>query len=195
MGRCSRKLIVKQAVLFIAFAMLAGCSGISVTSDWDPGVDFSQFRTFTVLEQPQPSINRFVHQRIRSAIVAELTARGLGQVDSPDKADLAIGYQVTTEERTAWHTVHDRRWGSAGYRRSRAHWSAPVGRGRTVPINFTVGTLVIAAFQIGEKELVWEGSASGAVDPASGPEQSERRINDAVQRIFEDFPRRVTSRP
>ena len=193
MGRYSTKLIIERAVLFIAFAMLAACSGISVTSDWDPGVDFSQFRTFAVLEQAQPAINRFVDQRIRTAIVAELTGKGLRRVDTPDQADLAIGYQVTTEERTTFHTVHDRGWGSAGYRRSRAHWSAPVGTSRTTQVNFTVGTLVIAAFQTGDKELVWEGSATATVDPASGPEQSQQRINDAVQRIFKDFPPGVTS--
>ena len=194
MARCTRNSI-KQAALFIAFAMLAACSGITVTSDWDPGVDFSQFETFAVLEQPQPSINRLVDNRIRSAIEGELTAKGLRQVEAPDRADLAIGYQVTTEERTTWHTVHDRGWGSAGYHRSRAHWSAPVGTSRTTQVTFTVGTLVITAFRSDDKELVWEGSASGTVDPAAGPQQSEQRINDAVRKVFKDFPPGVTASP
>jgi hypothetical protein len=194
MGRCTKNSI-KQIALFIAFTMLAACSGISVTSDWDPGVDFSQFRTFTVLEQPQPSINRLVDQRIRAAIVAELTDKGLRQVEAPAGADLAIGYQVTTEERTNLHTVHDSGWGSAGYRRSRAHWSAPVATSRTTQVNFTVGTLVIAAFRMGDKELVWEGSASGTLKPSAGPQQSEQRINDAVGQIFKDFPPGVKPKP
>jgi len=186
---------IKQTALFILLASLGACSGISVTSDWDPGIDFSQFKSFAVLEETQPSINRLVDQRVRAAIVAELNASGLRQVDSPDKADLAIGYQVTTEEHTSFHTVHDRGWGSAGYRRSRAHWSAPVGNSRTTQINYTVGTLVIAAFQMGEKELVWEGSGSGTVNPSRGPEQSKQRIKDAVEQILKDFPPGATARP
>jgi hypothetical protein len=195
MERFMRSIIMKQAVLFIAFASLAACSGISVTSDWDPGVDFSQFKTFSVLEETQPSINRLVDQRVRAAIVTELTAKGLRQVDVPDKADLAIGYQVTTENRTTEHTVHNG-WGTRGYRSSRhTHWRTPVATSTTTQVNFTVGTLVIAAFQMADKELVWEGSASGTVNPSSGPERSEQRINDAVQKILKDFPPGATSRP
>jgi len=181
--------------LFIVFASLAACSGISVTSDWDPGVDFSQFKTFAVLEETQQSVNRLVDQRIRAAIVAELTAKELRQVDTPDKADLAIDYQITTEQQTSHHTVHSG-WGARGYRSSRhTHWRTPTGTSRTTQVNFTVGTLVIAAFQMSDKELVWEGSASGTVNPSSGPEQREQRINDAVQRILKDFPPGATSRP
>ena len=190
-----RNIVVKQTALFFVFASLAACSGISVTSDWDPGVDFSKFKTFAVLEETQPSINRLVAQRIRAAIVMELTAKGLQQVDTPDKADLAIGYQVTTEERTTHHTVHS---GWDGYRSGwsgSTHWRSPAGTSTTRQVNFTVGTLVIAAFRMSDKELVWEGSASGTVNPSSGPERSQQRINDAVQRVLKDFPPDATSRP
>ena len=192
-----RSIIMKQAVLFIAFASLAACSGISVTSDWDPGVDFSQFKTFAVLEETQPSINRLVDQRVRAAIVTELTAKGLRQVDVPDKADLAIGYQVTTEERMSYQTVHSG-WERSSHRFRSSHggnWGRSVGTSTTRQINFTVGTLIIAAFQMDNKELVWEGSGSRTVNPSSSPEQSEQRINDAVKRILEDFPPGVKSTP
>ncbi|MGI9319909.1 MAG: DUF4136 domain-containing protein [Thiogranum sp.] len=189
------KNIIKQSALIILLASLGACSGISVTSDWDPGVDFSQFKSFVVLEETQPSINRLVDQRVRAAIVAELTARGLRQVDAPDKADLAIGYQITTENRTSEHTVHSG-WGTRGYRSSwHTHWRTPVGTSTTTQVNFTVGTLVIAAFQMNDKELVWEGSGSGAVNPSRGPEQSKQRINDAVRQILKDFPPGATARP
>ena len=195
MERTMRSIIMKQTALFIVFASLAACSGISVTSDWDPGVDFSQFKTFVVLEETQQSVNRLVDQRIRAAIVAELTTKKLRQVDTPDKADLAIGYQITTEQQTSFHTVHND-WGTRGYRSRRTtHWGTPAGTSTTTQVNFTVGTLVIAAFQMSDKELVWEGSASGTVNPSSGPEQREQRINDAVQRILKDFPPGATSRP
>ena len=188
-----RNFIMKSTALFVSIAALAACSSISVTSDWDTNVDFSIFETFAVLEEPKQPVNRLVDQRIRAALVAELTGKGLRQVDTPDKADLAIGYQVTTEERTTHHTVHS---GWDGYRGGwNTHWRSPAGTSTTRQVNFTVGTLVIAAFQMSDKELVWEGSASGTVNPSSGPEQREQRINDAVQRILKDFPPGATSRP
>ena len=189
---------MKLAALLLVVTLgiaATSCSNVKVQHDWDPGVDFSQFKTFAVLEETQQSVNRLVDQRIRAAIVAELTAKELRQVDTPDKADLAIGYQITTEQQTSHHTVHSG-WGARGYRSSRhTHWRTPTGTSRTTQVNFTVGTLVIAAFQMSDKELVWEGSASGTVNPSSGPEQREQRINDAVQRILKDFPPGATSRP
>jgi hypothetical protein len=194
MGPDTRNLIAKQTALFIALTTLVACSSISVTSAWDPAVDFSQFKTFAVLEQTQQSINRRVDERIWTAIVAELNAKGLQQVDPPDPADLSIGYQVTTEEQTSYLEV-DNRWQSHRYRSSRASWGPSIGTGTTTPVNYTVGTLVISAFQTGDKELVWEGSASGTVDPSTDLARTEQRVNDAVQRMLQDFPPRMTSAP
>lgn len=189
MLRYTRNNIIKFTAFLTAIAALASCSSISVNSDWDPNIDFSKFNTFAVLDEPTQAINRLVDERIRTAITAELTARGLRQVDKPEKADLAIGYQVTTEERTTYQTVHGG-WSASRHSFNSSHmrWGGSVGTSRTTPVNFTVGTLVIAVFQMNNKELVWEGSGSGTVNPSSGPEQSAQRINDAVQRILKDFP-------
>jgi hypothetical protein len=55
----------------------------------------------------------------------------------------------------------------------------------------TPGTLIIAVYQMGNKELVWEGSGSDMVSTMSrGPEQNQQYINDAVQKKPEEFPLR-----
>lgn len=178
---------MKKAGLFVTIAALAACSGIVVTNDWDPRVDFSQFQTFAVLEERGQPINRLTDQRIRAAIVGNLTSKGFRQVNTPDEADLAIGYQVTTDERTSYQTVHSG-WGASGFGSSRTRWGGSGGISRTTQWNYTVGTLVIAAFEARDKELVWEASGTGIINPSSGPEQSEQRINDAVREIMQDFP-------
>lgn len=185
MGKSTNNAITKRAVWILALATLAACSDIAVRSDWTPGIDFSQFRTFAVLQYTPETISEFANQRIRNAIVAELTAKGLQQLDSPDKADLAIGYQVATEDTTSYQTVRSG-WGYYGYESHRAVEEK---------VNITTGTLVIAAFRQDNKELVWEGSASGTIDRSSSQELKEHRINDAVRRIFKDFPPAVTDRP
>lgn len=187
MLRAIRNVILKGMPLLFAVMVLAACSTLSVTSDWDPAVDFSKFRTFYILENEEPSVNQLVDQRIRGAIVADLMAKGWQQAESQDKADLAFGYQVTTEGRTTYQTVHTG-WGSYGFRSNRMHWSGSVGTSRTTQFNYTVGTLVIAAFGVENKELVWEASGSDTVNPSSSPEQSTQRINAAVQQILKGFP-------
>ncbi len=178
---------MKKATLFATIAVLTACSGIRVTSDWDPAVDFSQFQTFAILDEGGQARNRLTDQRVRAAIVADLSSKGFRHVDTPDAADLAIGFQVTTDERTSYQTVHSG-WGSAGFGRRRSHWGGTVGISTTTQWNYTVGTLVIAVFQARDKELVWEASGSRTKNPSSSPEQSEQRINEAVREIMQDFP-------
>ena len=189
----AKNTIIKNITLFLAIAVLAACSSISVTTDWDPGIDFSKFKTFAVLENTDQSINRLTDQRIRTALVAELTSKGLQKVDSPEMADLAIAYTVTTEQRTSFQTVHSGMEARHGFHHSlRLHGSA--GSSRTTQHNYTVGTLIIAVYQMGNKELVWEGSASDIVNTTSrSPEQNQQHITDAVQQILKDFPPGVTS--
>jgi hypothetical protein len=192
MLRVARHIVFKLSVLWLAVALLAGCSSISVTNDWDTSIDFNQFKTFFMLTNEEPSINQLIDQRVRAAIVADLTAKGLQQVDDADQADLAFGYRVTTEDRTSFQTVYDG-WGAYGYpysRRSwyRGSWDGTLATSTTSQINYTVGTLVIAAFQEDSQTLVWEGTGSGVVNPSTSPEQSTQKINEAVQRIMESFP-------
>lgn len=82
LGYNMKKNTIKIAVLFIAIIALTACSGLSVTSDWDPGADFSQFQTFDLLDNVGQPINRFNEQRITAAIITDLTSKGLQQVDS-----------------------------------------------------------------------------------------------------------------
>ena len=182
MVRITGKAFTAPAVWILAIATLAACSDIAVRRDWIPGVDFSHFRTFAVLEETPDTISEFANQRIRNAIIAELTAKGFQQQDVAGKADLAIGYQVATEDTTSYQTVRSG-WGYYGYDSHRAV---------TEKINITTGTLIVAAFQEDNRELVWEGSASGTIDRSSSQAIREQRINDGVRRIFKDFPATVT---
>ena len=189
----AKNTIIKSITVFLAIAALAACSSISVTTDWDPGIDFSKFKTFAVLENTEESINRLTDQRIRTALVAELTSRGLQKVDSPEMADLAIAYLVTTEQRTSFQTVHSGMGAGHGFHHNNVRFHGSLGTSRTTQHNYTVGTLIIAAYQMGNKELVWEGSASDIVNTTSrNPEQNQQHINDAVQKILKDFPPGVT---
>ena len=188
----AKNTIIKRITVFLAIAALAACSSISVTTDWDPGIDFSKFKTFAVMENTEQSINRLTDQRIRTALFAELTSRGLQKVDSPEMADLAIAYTVTTEQRTSFQTVHSGMEARHGFHHSlRFHGST--GTSRTTQHNYTVGTLIIAVYQMGNKELVWEGLASDIVNTTSrSPEENHQHINDAVHKILKDFPPGVT---
>jgi hypothetical protein len=178
---------MRRAVIIVMLFALGACSSISVESDWDTSVDFSQFRTFGLIDNREPTVNRLVDDRIRAAISADLHAKGLRQIDDYADADLAIGYEVTTEQRATYNTVHSG-WGASGFRTSNVRFGASVGTSRTVRTDFTVGTLIIAVFRVEDKTLIWEGSGSDTVSQSRSPEESTKKINEAVQKILGGFP-------
>jgi hypothetical protein len=167
---------------------IAGCSTLVLTSDWDPDVDFSQFQTFAILDNDEFGVSHLVDARIRIAIVADLTSKGLRQEGVPDLADLAVGYQVATEERRAYRTLHDG-WGTNGFRSYNSSWGSVSGTGRSVPSTYTIGTLVVAMFQMTDKQLVWEATGNLRVTQSRGAEaKAQQRMNEDVQQLMRDFP-------
>ena len=178
---------MRRAFIVALMIALCGCSSISVESDWDTSVDFSQFRTFGLIDNQEPTVNRLVDDRIRAAISADLEAKGLRQLDDYADADVAIGYEVTTEQRATYHTVHSG-WGASGFHGGSVGFGTSVGTSQTVRRDYTIGTLVIAVFRVEDKALIWEGSGTDTVSPSRGPEESTQNINEAVQKILEGFP-------
>ncbi len=173
--------------------VLSGCgSGISVTNDWDPGVDFSAFNTFAVLDEATggSGIDQLTKNRIKNSIASTLEGKGMRQVDSADDADAAVGWQLTTEQRSSFQTVTTG-WGGYGY--GRGGWYGGAGMGmsssRTTERRYEVGSLAIGIFDVKRDEMIF--TATGSKELSSGnqtPEESQKNIDEAVAEILEEFP-------
>jgi hypothetical protein len=172
----------------LAFAVSACASGINVSTDWDPGVDFGAFQTFTVLDEEGAGAS-LVDRRISNAIVANLQAKGWRHAEDADEADVAVGFELTTDERSSFQTVSSG-WDTWGYRWGR--WYGPsmtTTTARTTETRYEVGTLVIAMFDQESKEMIFASTGSKTLQGDNpSPEEIEARVNEAVARILEDFP-------
>lgn len=178
---------MKKLTLMLAVIAVAACTRLQVTSDWDSSVDFTPMRSYVLLPNETPDLNAFALQRIEAAIQSDLQTKGLRQVSEEAEADMAVGFDIATEDRTSYHTVHSG-FGAQGFRSSPSRWGMGVSTtsSRTTQQTYTVGTLLIAVFETGNKELIWEGSATGNINSSSG--QNEAKINSAVQGVLRDFP-------
>ena len=174
-------------------ALLAGCGGgVSVTSDWNPGFDFSALQTFAVLDAAGGGggLDQINQNRIKTSITNTLAAKGMRKVDNPDDADALVGWQITTDERSSFQTVSTG-WGGYGW--GRAGWYGGTGMGmttsRTTETRYEVGSLAIGIFDMATEEMIF--TATGSKTLASGnpsPEQVQKNIDEAVTKILEDWP-------
>jgi hypothetical protein len=183
--------------------VLAGCSGLSVNSDWDPGVDFSTYSTFAVLDEApgesgqSSGLDALTRNRVKNAIATTLLGKGMRQVDNPEEADAAVGWQFSSEQKSSYQTVSTG-WGGYGWG-GYGGYGGWYGRGMgygggmststTYETRYDVGTLFIALYDVERREMIFVGQGSKTLsDKQMSPEESQQRINEAVDKILADFP-------
>ncbi len=167
---------IRIPLLFVAVWTLATTVlGIDIRTDFDHHVSFSSYKTYSwaKVDTPDPLWN----DRVKEAVDRELKAKGWTEL--PSGGDVSIVAVGTTREKPTLRTFYD---GFGGW-----IWGG-FADATTYVENYTVGTLVIDLFDTSTKKLIWRGSAS---DVLSGkPEKDEKKVDKAVDKMFEHFPPR-----
>ncbi|HUP56674.1 MAG TPA: DUF4136 domain-containing protein [Bdellovibrionota bacterium] len=180
---------VKGVALIVGLGLATACSTLEVHTDHDPRANFSEYKTYAWA--PESSSKRaadisgvpseLIERRIRSAVDASLSSKGLKLAETPEKADLLVDDHLTQREQVESSGTSV----GVGYGGGYGPWGAgigfPVGNVR----QYTQGTLVIDLIDADTKKLVWRGIASDALET---PENSQEQINDAVAETLERFP-------
>ena len=177
-----------------AVLALAGCATMQVRTDYDPEVSFTQLSTYDWVDREvdasgDPAVNSpLLKRHIRDAVEGELGRLGYRKVTS-DTPDFRIDYRVTAE-------VESRIDGSYGYGRSyypgrHSRYFSPyysgyagAGSGR----EYLRGTLVLDITDARTGEVIWRGWASKSLDLDPRPEKVRMYVNEAVEKILENFP-------
>jgi hypothetical protein len=183
------------AVALIAGLLLAGCSTLSVVSDYDPAFDFSQLRSYAWL-QPGPAAtgdprldgNTLLRDRVHAAVDAELAARGLKRLEDKTAADVLVTYTVTLDRRTSVRTINHAYgyapWGPPGY-----HFPGPYALGTdTYVYEYDEGTLIIDLVTPEERRLIWRGSGTDELRLRQTPGENAAAVRETVAAILEGFP-------
>jgi hypothetical protein len=148
-----------------------------ITIDYDDGFDFDKVKTFAYVETKDTNANdQLMDGRIKDAIVRELTEGGLQQVDSD--ADLFITYHMSSKENMVFNTTS---FGYGGYGAGWHRWGGGMGSSTTTASTYTEGTLVVDAYEPGDKKMVWRGT--GTVTVKSKPEKQTQQINKILTKM------------
>jgi hypothetical protein len=163
-----------------------GCATVSVKTDFDPAVDFSQFRSFQVIggvlmvDGRPDTRNTLVIDRIKEAIVQELAQRGMQLVENG--GDLAVAFVAGARTVTEIEGVGPYRpgfgpyWGAVG-------WWGP-GYYDWWTRTYTKGTLIIDLMDAKTSKLVWRAYAEADIN---SPDAKEF-VRKTVHKAFEKYP-------
>ena len=146
-----------------------------VKTDYDRSANFSQYKTYS-WEKVQTQDPLWV-DRIKEAVNAALTAKGLTPVDSG--GDVAIVAIEMTKNQQNLNTFYNGFGG--GWR-----WGGGFGDATTTVDNYKVGTLVVDLFDAKTKKIIWRGSSSDTLSDKS--DKNIKNLDKGVQKMFDHFP-------
>lgn len=178
-----RMLFLMVAVAVVATPAVAQ----KITIDYAHDFDFSGVETFTYVDtQDTNAGSDLTDDRIKVAIVRELSdgADGLKKVDSG--GDIYVTYHITTKDNTVFNTSSFGYggwgpgwggyggWGYGGY-------GGMGGSSTTTATTYTEGTLILDAYEPAEKKLVWRGT--GTVTVKNSPQKQANQIDKILTKM------------
>ena len=181
--------IAKPAFYLLIVVTLGGCAGLRVSQDYEPGTDFSAYRTFAWKSADQPQSgdlrvdNPLVDGRIREAVERTLTANGYRKIDRA-AADFLVEYGLTRQPKVYSPSLSI----GTGF----GIWSGGTVGG--ISVGTPVGgsseetVLVIDLYDAKTGRLIWRGSGAATLDWQSGPEKTTEEINTLVDKVLAQFP-------
>jgi hypothetical protein len=178
MMRLSRVGLSFGLAMLLADAALAQ----TVTTDYTKGTDFSQYKTFMWIKEPNAR-NPLTNQRIVDAVNASLTGKALTLVTSD--ADLGIAAHAATQQQRTLDTFYNGFGG--GWR-----WRGGFGSSTTMVSTYTIGSLVVDIFDARTKEALWRGTSTKTL--SDNPQKRADSLNKALGKMFKNFPPSGTKR-
>jgi len=168
----------------LALSALAGCNGVKVWAEYDPTTDFSNLTTYgwatispKAPNDPQTE-NPILDARVRVALENELAARGF-QKQASGPPDFLVGYRAVIKEKVDVRYVDDQ-WGYSYTYRARTS--------RKTVYEYEQGTLIVDVSLPDPKRLIWRAIARDEVYPGRPQEEGDRRLAEAVRKMFDQFP-------
>lgn len=185
---------------FIALALLSmvlvSCeTSMTVTTDYDRSVQFSEYKTFQFLpwsEDVTSLVGRNSQSIIDTAIVDVLVRYGYTLVEK--NADLVISTYVHIDEKTGV-TAYNNYYGSSGYGYGGYGYGYGYGYGgvgvSTTTYNeytYQVGSLILDFYDQKNKKLVWQGI--GSKELSDNQKKTQKNIPSYVRQVLYDFPKK-----
>lgn len=176
---------VVKVILILGLLSFWGCSSLSTSTDYDPSVDFSKYKTYSWFEGEMPaddalSANPLAKKRAISTIDSYLTKNGYKSTTGDD-ADFVVIIHAGTKEKMQ---INNYGYGGYGYGMYGSGWGRGYGGTQTDVSYYDETTLVIDIADMEKKELVWRGTGTGII---RGKLTQEER-DEVVAKILADFP-------
>ncbi len=186
-------MLLRWSAMAATALLLTACASTPNTfSNADPGVDFSQYKTFgyfSTLSTDNAQYQSLVSNFLKVAVAQELVVRGLDHDE--ENPDLRVNFYINTKDKIKTRSVPTAGGGYYDYRDPFYDpWGGYGGMGVTYETRvdqYTEGTLNIDVVDSKTNKLVWEGSVVGRLSEKD-VRNMEQTVDEAVADVMVNFP-------
>jgi hypothetical protein len=184
-GGKMKPVLTIAGVVLLASALFTSVAHAQKTSaGYDKTVNFSNYKTF-MFSSTNGARNPIINEMIITAVVRELTARGLTRVEAD--ADLRVNYLAATGFNIQTASV------PFGYNVNPAY-TGLVPTAGTTTWDVTTGTLLIDLFDNKTDRIIFRGTAKDVLQRAPSANAAAdakivtKPINNGIAKIFKKYP-------
>ncbi|NGP53659.1 DUF4136 domain-containing protein [Thioalkalivibrio sp. XN8] len=186
--------LMKLTLVAALVAVAAGCASTpNYRVDYDPTVDFSQYRTYGFFDElgtDQAGYSSLVTQHFKSATRREMER--LGYTYTEQDPDLLVNFNASSTEKTEVRSRPSPVMGYTGYYGYRGGLYAPfpVYETQIETVDYKVGTANIDVVDADRQMLIWEGVAEGRLTKEAMQNPREA-IDKVVTELFAFYPTKI----
>jgi hypothetical protein len=152
----------------------------SINYDFDKTANFAGFKTYAWV--PGAAVpDQFSNERILAAINSQLALKQLKQVERSGNPDLLVAYHAAFEK-DVQITGFASGWG--GFRFPAGGTMSGSARANDI----VTGTLIVDLVDARTRTIVWRGMATKDINPGAKPQQRDKNINRAAEKLFKNYP-------
>lgn len=180
---------------------ISGCSSLSLSTDYDKKIDFSNFKTYRWHDENEHNkasveyLDHIMDQRIRSTIDNQLQSQNFTKARD-GQVDFWVNYSIVVEDRADIRTYNNYNGmypGYGYYGRGYGYYGGGFGmsyssESNTQITHYKQGTLIIDIINPETDKLMWRGSADGRLPKGTDKKERDALIQEYVTRILSDFP-------
>ncbi|MBM7072134.1 DUF4136 domain-containing protein [Shewanella sp. 202IG2-18] len=179
-----KKLLVIAAVLF-----LNACSSTKGNWDYDPQVNFNQYKTYAWVHKKTGDegyqLDGLMEKRIHNAVENQMMTKGIKKVANTS-AELLVNYITKTDKKIDVDTFHT----NYGYYPNSYPnwWWGGSTQTQTSVREYEVSTLLVDFVDAKTKKLIWRGAIKDTVKKNKTPQQKTEIINQKISKLLANFP-------
>ena len=175
----------------MTFLLTACGDNIKVTQDYDPAVNFSVFSSYNFVAFEDDEVTTITQNRVKKALSEKLKSLSFTQLTDAE-ADVLVAYHIFSDTRQKQRVTTTgsgfNYYGGGYYGRGYYGPSINMTVSHVDTIDYKVGTLVVDFVDPKTRNVLYHATAETTLSDARTPQDREKLIKAAVDKIFADYP-------